>query len=63
VHFVYVRVSPLNHVLLLLDAVSFVCNKTFMFDVVFQILSSIYAFQKKGSFTVGFHTGAELFDC
>jgi len=63
VPFEYVCVSPLDHVLLLLDAVPFVCDMTFMFDMVHLILLAAEVLQNAWVSTVVFHAGPELFKC
>jgi len=63
VPFEYVRVSPLDHVLLLLDAVPFVCDMGLMFDMVHLVLLAVEVLQDAWISTVVFHAGPELFKC
>ncbi len=51
----YVCISPLEHVLLLLDAVPFVCDMAFVFDMVHVVLLAIEVFQYAWVFTVVFY--------
>ena len=59
----HVRVSPLDHVLLLLDAVPFVCDMALMFDMVHLVLLAIEVLEDARVSTVVFHAGPELFKC
>ncbi len=59
----YVRVSPLDHVLLLLDAVPFVCDMALMFDMVHLVLLAVKVLQDTRVSTVMFYAGPELFKC
>ena len=45
----YVCISPLDHVLLLLDAVSFVYDMAFVFDMVHLILLAVEVLQCQAS--------------
>ena len=61
--FEYVCISPLDHILLLLDAVSFVYDMAFVFDMVHLILLAIEVLQDAWVSAVVFHVGPELFKC
>jgi len=52
--------SPLDHVLLLFDAVSFVCDMAFVFDMVHVVLLVVEVLQDARVPTVVFHAGPEL---
>ena len=58
----YVCVTP-DHVLLLLDALPFVCYMTFMFDMVILALLAKEVFQDAWGSTVVFQKGPYLFNC
>ena len=59
VPFEYVCISPLDHVLLLFDAVSFVCYMAFVSDMVHVILLVIEVLSSAGVPIVVFHPGRE----
>jgi len=60
VFFEYVCISPLDHVLLLLDAVSFVCDMAFVLDMVHVVLLGVEVLQDARVPTVVFHASPEL---
>ena len=59
----YVCISPLDHVLLLLDAVSFVYDMAFVFDMVHLILLAVELLQDARVSAVVFHASPELLKC
>ncbi len=61
--FEYVCISSLDHVLLLLDAVSFVCDMAFVVDVVHLVLLAVEVLQDAWVVTVVLHAGPELLKC
>ena len=58
--FEYVGISPLDHVLLLFDAVPFVCGMAFVFDMVHVVLLVLEVLQDARVPTVVFHAGPKL---
>jgi len=60
VPFEYVCISPLDHVLLLLDAVSFVCDMAVVVDMVHLVMLTVEVLQDAWVSTVVSHAGPEL---